>query len=90
MALTRAGLSNSVDVTGTTIGKRYARTDELGVPFAVTIDYDTVKSGTATLRERDSTAQVSAAARWRGVHAAAPAINPPPPRPTLRADSRAH
>ena len=60
-ALTRAGLSNTVDTTGTTIGKRYARTDELGVPFAVTVDYDTVAKGTATLRERDSTAQVRAA-----------------------------
>lgn len=56
--LTRAGLSNAVDTTGTTIGKRYARTDELGVPFAVTVDYDTLANGTATLRDRDTTAQV--------------------------------
>ncbi|GAB4820588.1 hypothetical protein N2152v2_007634 [Parachlorella kessleri] len=57
-ALTRAGLSNTIDVTGTTIGRRYARTDEVGVPFAITIDYQTVEDSTATLRERDSTAQV--------------------------------
>lgn len=37
--LTATGLSNIVDTTGTTIGKRYARTDELGIPFAVTVDY---------------------------------------------------
>jgi len=36
------------------IGKRYARVDEIGVPFAITIDYDTLKDGTVTLRERDS------------------------------------
>lgn len=46
---------------------RYARTDEIGVPFAITIDYQTVEDGTATLRERDSTAQVRLAARWRGI-----------------------
>lgn len=36
----------------------YARTDELGVPFAITVDHATLDDGTATLRERDSTAQV--------------------------------
>jgi glycyl-tRNA synthetase len=41
-----------------TIGKRYARTDEIGVPFGITIDFDTVQDKTITLRERDSTAQV--------------------------------
>ena len=56
--LTRAGLSNTVDTTGTTIGRRYARTDEIGVPFAVTVDYQTMADGTATLRDRDTTTQV--------------------------------
>ena len=50
-------------VTGTTIGKRYARTDELGIPFAITVDRDTLdagsKQGTVTVRERDSMSQVS-------------------------------
>ena len=36
-SLTAAGLSNIVDTTGTTIGKRYSRTDEIGVPFAITV-----------------------------------------------------
>lgn len=57
-ALRRAAVSNVVDTTGTTVGKRYARTDELGVPFAVTIDPQTVNDGTVTVRERDSTAQI--------------------------------
>ena len=48
-----------VACSGTSIGKRYARTDELGVPYDITVDGDTVeKDGTVTLRERDTTAQV--------------------------------
>ena len=47
-----------VDDSGTSIGKRYARSDEIGVPFAVTVDDVTERDGTVTLRERDSTAQV--------------------------------
>lgn len=39
------------------IGKRYARADEIGVPFCITIDYDTLKDGTVTLRDRDSMKQ---------------------------------
>ena len=39
---------------GTSIGKRYARTDELGVPLAITVDSTT----TVTLRERDSKQQI--------------------------------
>jgi len=40
------------------IGKRYYREDERGTPFAVTIDYDTVKDESVTLRSRDTTEQV--------------------------------
>jgi len=39
------------------IGRRYARVDEIGVPYAITIDFDGLKDGTATIRERDSTEQ---------------------------------
>lgn len=39
------------------IGKRYARHDEIGTPFCITIDYDTPKDNTATIRYRDSTKQ---------------------------------
>ena len=41
-------------VIGTSIGKRYARTDELGVPFAITVDSET----SVTIRERDSKDQI--------------------------------
>ncbi|SCU97314.1 LAFA_0G10880g1_1 [Lachancea sp. 'fantastica'] len=47
-----------IDDSGVSIGKRYARNDELGTPFGVTIDFDSVKDNTVTLRERDSTKQV--------------------------------
>jgi glycyl-tRNA synthetase len=57
-ALTRANISHKVDETGAAIGKRYARTDELGIPFAITVDYETCENNTVTLRERDSMAQV--------------------------------
>lgn len=39
------------------IGKRYRRQDEIGTPFGVTIDYDTLSNHTVTLRHRDSMAQ---------------------------------
>jgi len=45
------------DDTGS-IGRRYARVDEIGVPYAVTIDFDTLKDKTVTLRERDSARQI--------------------------------
>jgi len=40
------------------IGRRYYRMDEIGVPFVVTIDYDTLKDDTVTIRERDSKKQI--------------------------------
>lgn len=39
------------------IGKRYYRQDELGTPFAITIDYETKEDGTVTVRERDNKTQ---------------------------------
>ncbi len=40
------------------IGKRYRRQDEIGTPVCITIDHDTIKDDTVTLRERDSMKQV--------------------------------
>ena len=39
------------------IGKRYRRQDELGTPFCLTIDFDTLENDTVTLRDRDSMKQ---------------------------------
>ena len=55
--LTDAGVANKLDTSGQSVGRRYARADELGVPFGVTVDFQTVEDGTVTLRERDSMAQ---------------------------------
>jgi len=40
------------------IGRRYARVDEIGVPVAVTVDYQTLEDDTVTLRDRDTWEQV--------------------------------
>ncbi len=40
------------------IGRRYARVDEIGVPVAITVDYQTLEDGTVTLRDRDTWKQV--------------------------------
>jgi glycyl-tRNA synthetase len=45
------------DISGT-IGRRYARSDEIGVPFAITIDYQTLDDNTLTIRKRDDQKQV--------------------------------
>jgi len=55
--LTAAGVSHKVDSTGH-IYKRYARTDEIGIPFGITIDTQTIEDNSITLRERDSTLQI--------------------------------
>ena len=40
------------------IGKRYRRQDEIGTPFCVTIDFDTLEDNTVTLRDRDTMEQI--------------------------------
>lgn len=40
------------------IGKRYRRQDEIGTPFCVTIDFDTLEDDTVTIRERDTMEQI--------------------------------
>ncbi|KAJ5080979.1 hypothetical protein N7456_013689 [Penicillium angulare] len=58
--LRRLGVSNRVDDSSASIGKRYARNDELGTPFGITVDFQSVQDNTFTLRDRDSTKQVRA------------------------------
>ncbi len=40
------------------IGKRYRRQDEIGTPFCLTVDFDTLENNTVTLRDRDSMEQI--------------------------------
>ena len=43
------------------IGKRYRRQDEIGTPYCVTIDFDTLEDNTVTIRDRDTMEQVRVA-----------------------------
>ena len=57
--LTDADVSHKVDDSSGSIGRRYARTDEISIPFGLTVDFDSLKEPhTVTLRERDSMGQV--------------------------------
>ena len=56
--LTNAGLSSKIDDSTNTVGKRYARTDECGIPYAFTIDFDTIEDDTVTMRELDTMKQI--------------------------------
>ena len=40
-----------------TPGKRYRRQDEIGTPFCITIDFDSLEDGKATIRNRDTMEQ---------------------------------
>lgn len=52
------GISNRIDNTRGSIGRRYSRNDEIGTPLGVTIDFHTLDDKTLTLRGRDSAKQV--------------------------------
>jgi glycyl-tRNA synthetase len=54
--LRMGGVASQYD-DGGAIGRRYARQDEIGTPFCITVDYDSKADGTVTLRERDTGAQ---------------------------------
>ena len=45
------------DVTQS-IGRRYRRQDEIGTPYCVTVDFESIDDGAVTIRERDTTDQV--------------------------------
>lgn len=56
-SLAKAGIAAYYDDSGS-IGRRYARMDEVGTPFCVTVDYDTKSDDTVTVRDRDSAEQI--------------------------------
>ena len=77
--------------TGGSIGKRYRRQDEIGTPWGVTVDHQTMEDGTVTLRDRDSLEQArmprerrarpSSSGGWprRGAAPSSPPAPPPDP-----------
>jgi len=55
--LAESGVNAMIDASGS-IGRRYARADEIGIPVCITIDHQSLEDGTVTLRDRDSGNQV--------------------------------
>jgi glycyl-tRNA synthetase len=53
----KKGILAEYDDSGA-IGRRYRRQDEIGTPFAITVDYDTKDNNSVTLRDRDTMSQV--------------------------------
>jgi glycyl-tRNA synthetase len=65
MILARLSVSLSLtwathNISNSCEGKRYSRNDELGCLLGMTIDFQSLKDGTITLRDRDTTTQVRA------------------------------
>jgi glycyl-tRNA synthetase len=56
-SLLNEGFAAEYDEAGS-IGRRYARADEVGIPLGITVDYETLKDNTVTIRDRDSWKQV--------------------------------
>ncbi len=53
----RPRVTSFYDASGT-IGRRYRRQDEIGTPWCVTVDRETLDNGTVTIRERDTMSQI--------------------------------
>merc|ERR1711971_309865 len=57
-AMTDEAITSRLDDSSGAVGRRYVRADEAGIPFAVTIDFQTLKDESVTIRERDSKMQL--------------------------------
>ncbi|MEM1555655.1 MAG: His/Gly/Thr/Pro-type tRNA ligase C-terminal domain-containing protein, partial [Desulfurococcaceae archaeon] len=55
--LLKSGFWSFYDEEGS-IGRRYARADEIGIPYCVTIDHQTLEDKTVTIRDRDTRSQI--------------------------------
>ena len=49
----KSAIVSIYDASGS-IGRRYARADEIGVPICITVDHQSLQDNTVTLRDRDS------------------------------------
>ena len=57
--LIRCDVSHKVDDSSGSIGRRYARTDQIAIPYGITVDFDSLKAPhSATLRERETMKQI--------------------------------
>jgi glycyl-tRNA synthetase (class II) len=50
-------IAYKLEIGGQSIGRRYARSDEIGIPIAITVDFQTLEDQCVTLRDRDSMVQ---------------------------------
>mgnify|MGYP001470893105 FL=1 len=57
MLNSKFGVVSSLDSSGS-IGRRYARADEIGIPVCVTVDYQSLEDQTVTIRTRDTGEQI--------------------------------
>lgn len=51
-------VTSKTDDSGQSVGRRYARTDECGIPFAITVDEKTLEDNTVTMRQLDTMKQI--------------------------------
>jgi glycyl-tRNA synthetase len=51
-------ICNKIDSSSGTVGRKYARADELGIPFGITVDFDSLTDNCVTVRDRDTMSQV--------------------------------
>jgi glycyl-tRNA synthetase len=56
--LIQNGVTSKTDDSGQSVGRRYARTDECGIPFAITVDGVTLKEDSVTMRQLDTMKQI--------------------------------
>mgnify|MGYP001188219030 CR=1 FL=1 len=52
------GIIPTIDAFGKSIGRRYARADEIGIPWAITVDHQSISDNTVTVRKRDNQEQI--------------------------------
>ena len=52
------GIIPTIDAFGKSIGRRYARADEIGIPWAITVDHQSTTDNTVTIRKRDNQQQI--------------------------------
>jgi len=54
--LRKSGVMTFYDESGS-VGRRYRRQDEIGTPWCITVDFDSLKDNTVTIRDRDTMEQ---------------------------------
>ncbi|MEN2497185.1 MAG: hypothetical protein MHMPM18_001597 [Marteilia pararefringens] len=56
--LSSQGIKHNIDNSAASLGKRYVRSDIQGIPFAITVDFDSIDHKSVTIRDRDTMKQI--------------------------------